>query len=69
MKCYYEAETSSSISYLSSCIAIDKSESKMWYLMTSEYENISLFDNYIEKPLELNEKKNRKGQSMKLNFI
>lgn len=57
MKYYYEAETSSSISYLSSCIAIDKSESKMWYLMTSEYENISLFDNYIEKPLELNEKK------------
>lgn len=60
MKCYYEAETRSSISYLSSCIAIDKSESKMWYLMTSEYRNISFFDNYIEKSLELNEKKKNK---------
>lgn len=57
MKCYYEAETRSSISYLSSCIAIDKSESKMWYLMTSEYGNISFLDNYIEKSLELNERK------------
>lgn len=49
MKCNYEAEISNSTSYLSSYMAIDKSKSKTWHLMTAEYTYISPFDIYIKK--------------------
>lgn len=49
MKCNYEAEISNSVSYLSNYMAIDKSKSKTWHLMTAEYTYISPFDIYIKK--------------------
>lgn len=49
MTCNYEVEFSNSISYLSNYMAIDKSKSKMWHLMTAEYTYISPLDIYIKK--------------------